>query len=258
MQYKALISDIDGTLGPVSLTPLPSDNVRDAILKVQKSGFIFTLASGKPFSLVEYLIDYLQLSSPIIVDNGAALYDPKTKKQIIEYTIDYEESSEILTFIQRYTKEYRVSCSNENFKNIIQLNKSQKVRKFVILDLSLTQADNLIKKLTLKFKNLHIVKTSSDLGKKYYSVYISSSEATKLHAVAKFAQLMNISPKEIIGIGDHYNDSPLLMACGFKVAMGNAVPELKAIADYIAPPVEKDGLAHVLEKYVLNQTPNAG
>jgi hydroxymethylpyrimidine pyrophosphatase-like HAD family hydrolase len=41
------------------------------------------------------------------------------------------------------------------------------------------------------------------------------------------------------------------MACGFKVAMGNAVPELKAIADYIAPSVEEDGLAHVLEKYII-------
>lgn len=62
---------------------------------------------------------------------------------------------------------------------------------------------------------------------------------------------MGISTSEIIGIGDHYNDFPLLMACGFKVAMGNAVPELKAIADYIAPSVENNGLADVLEKFVL-------
>ncbi len=253
MKYKALISDIDGTLGPVALMPLPSDKVKESILSAQKRGLIFTLATGKPFSLVEYLVDYLALTAPLIVDNGAALYDPKTKKQIIEYTIPNGESTEILHFIQEYTKEYRVSCSSGNFKNIKDLKKDMCVRKFVILDLTLSEADSLIKKLEMQFKDLHIVKTSSDLGKKYYAVYISSAQATKLHAVAKFAELEGILPAEIIGIGDHYNDFPLLMACGFKVAMGNAVQELKAIADYIAPTVEDDGLAHVLEKFFLEE-----
>lgn len=253
MKYKALISDIDGTLGPVALMPLPSDKVKDAIQKAVASGFVFTLATGKPFSLVEYLIDYLHLSSPVIVDNGAAIYDSATKQELVEYTIEHGQAQEILNHIQQFTKEYRVSCSNENFKNIQRLNKDQKVRKFVILDLKPEQADSLLKDLELQFKNLHLVKTSSDLGTKYNSVYISSAQATKQHAVIEFARLMGISTSEIIGIGDHYNDFPLLMACGFKIAMGNAVSELKAIADYVAPSVEQDGLAHVLEKFVLNK-----
>lgn len=179
MKYKAMISDIDGTLGPVAQMPLPSVTVRDAISAATKKGFIFTLATGKPFSLVEYLIDYLHLSSPVIVDNGAALYDSVTKKELIEYVIEYEEASKILTHIQRFTKEYRVSCKNENFKNIVQLKKGQTVRKFVILDLKPDQADNLLSNLELQFKNLHLVKSSSDLGSEYNSVYISSAQATK-------------------------------------------------------------------------------
>ncbi len=56
---------------------------------------------------------------------------------------------------------------------------------------------------------------------------------------------------EIIGVGDSYNDFPLLMACGLKVAMGNAAPELKEIADYIAPTVEEDGVVDVIKRFVL-------
>ena len=55
----------------------------------------------------------------------------------------------------------------------------------------------------------------------------------------------------MIGVGDGYNDFPLLMACGLKVAMGNAVPELKAIADYIAPTVADDGIVDVIKTFVL-------
>ena len=63
--------------------------------------------------------------------------------------------------------------------------------------------------------------------------------------------MLNIKTDEIIGIGDGYNDFPLLMACGLKVAMGNAVEELKAIADYIAPSVEEDGVVDVINKFVV-------
>jgi hydroxymethylpyrimidine pyrophosphatase-like HAD family hydrolase len=41
------------------------------------------------------------------------------------------------------------------------------------------------------------------------------------------------------------------MACGFKIAMGNANEELKQIADYVAPSVEEDGVAHIVEKFIL-------
>jgi hydroxymethylpyrimidine pyrophosphatase-like HAD family hydrolase len=81
----------------------------------------------------------------------------------------------------------------------------------------------------------------------------SSSVATKLHAVIKIADIEKIKPEEIIGVGDSYNDYPLLSACGFKIAMGNAVPELKAIADYIVPTVDDDGVAVVIEKFILNR-----
>jgi len=74
------------------------------------------------------------------------------------------------------------------------------------------------------------------------------SRASRIFKVAK---ILGIDTHEIIGIGDGYNDFPLLMACGLKVAMGNAVEDLKAIADYIAPTVSQDGVADVINKFVL-------
>ena len=83
------------------------------------------------------------------------------------------------------------------------------------------------------------------------SIHVTGSEASKLHGIVEVARILNIKTEEIIGVGDGYNDFPLLLACGLKVAMGNAIPELKAIADFIAPTVEEDGVAVVLEKFVL-------
>ena len=55
----------------------------------------------------------------------------------------------------------------------------------------------------------------------------------------------------MVAAGDSYNDLPMLKACGFSIAMGSAPGEVKAIADFVAPTVDEDGLAVAINDYVL-------
>ena len=84
-----------------------------------------------------------------------------------------------------------------------------------------------------------------------WMVDFTHSMATKGSAVVRYAELTGIEPSQIIGAGDSYNDLPMLKACGLRIAMGNAAPEVKAIADYIAPAIDEDGLAIAIEDFVL-------
>ena len=95
------------------------------------------------------------------------------------------------------------------------------------------------------------VRKSPSYHKDLVWVMITSPIATKLHSVLEITKLLGVTPEETIGVGDGYNDYPLLMACGLKIAMGNAVQELKAIADFIAPSVDEDGVATVIDKFIL-------
>jgi len=47
------------------------------------------------------------------------------------------------------------------------------------------------------------------------------------------------------------NDIDLLQYCGVGVAMGNALPEVKAVADQICDSNENDGIAKWIEKNIL-------
>jgi hydroxymethylpyrimidine pyrophosphatase-like HAD family hydrolase len=87
--------------------------------------------------------------------------------------------------------------------------------------------------------------------KRFMSIDVTSENASKLHGIVEVARILNIKTEDMIGVGDGYNDFPLLLACGLKIAMGNAVPELKEIADFVAPSVYDDGVATVIEKFVL-------
>lgn len=87
--------------------------------------------------------------------------------------------------------------------------------------------------------------------KGFFCIIITHAEATKQHGVFEVAKLLGLQTHDMIGVGDGYNDFPLLLACGLKVAMGNAVPELKEIADYVAPTVENDGVVDIINKFIL-------
>jgi hypothetical protein len=58
----------------------------------------------------------------------------------------------------------------------------------------------------------------------------------------------------MIGIGDNFNDIPLLNACGYKVAMENAPDEVKQIADEVIPSFNTEGVAVFVEGILSNST----
>ena len=61
------------------------------------------------------------------------------------------------------------------------------------------------------------------------------------------------STRRVLAIGDSDNDIPVLEAAGYAVAMGNSTDGVKAVADWMAPPVEEDGAALALHRLVLGE-----
>lgn len=253
MKFQAVISDIDETLAPLKKHSVISANVKTHINKLHEIGISFCLATGKPFGMVVHLIDELGLTSPIITDNGAAIFDTVTQKPLWISSLPSEIALNILSHAQKYHKRIRFSDGFKGYDYNPDLLINLVPVKLLIMGLEFTAADDLVGFIKEHFTELSVYKTSAYEGNGYCDIYVTAANATKSHAVKFVADRLNIKPAEIIGIGDHYNDIPLLNACGFKVAMGNAVDELKKIADYIAPSVDEDGVADVIDRYILNK-----
>jgi len=58
---------------------------------------------------------------------------------------------------------------------------------------------------------------------------------------------MSLNMNEIVAIGDNMNDISLFEHAGYRVAMGNAVDELKSIADFVTDSVEEQGIIKVID-----------
>ena len=92
------------------------------------------------------------------------------------------------------------------------------------------------------------------------SVLISYSYAellpknsNKWVAIESLIQQINIKPNEVIAIGDAFNDIEMIKNAGLGVAMNNGAPCAKEVARVIAPSNDQDGVAVVLEQYILNR-----
>ena len=80
----------------------------------------------------------------------------------------------------------------------------------------------------------------------------TKKSATKENAVSHLCRALGITPAEITAFGDDYADIGMLALCGTGVAMGNAIPEVKAAADVIIGGNDEDGIAAYLMQTVIN------
>ena len=102
-------------------------------------------------------------------------------------------------------------------------------------------------------------KVKAALGRDY-SVYRSEPHFLEVlpKGIDKAASLewlltrLNMTKDEMIACGDGYNDLSMIQYAGLGVAMENAVLPVKNAADYVTLSNNDDGVAHVIEKFMLS------
>jgi len=77
---------------------------------------------------------------------------------------------------------------------------------------------------------------------------VFDSTATKWTAIARQAARFGVAPERICAIGDEINDLSMIAGAGLGVAMGNAVDEIKRVANQITRHNDQDGVAHAIDK----------
>ena len=250
MKYKALMLDLDGTTVPNRLDGMPSPRIIEAITKAQEQ-IAVCIATGRSLEQATPVLDALNITDPVILLNGALVIDGKSRKPLYERPLvkkDYEKAIQILNK-RAYATRISIDESGKTH-DYDQSYTPQNPLTIFVWDLSHEEAEELITALT-KIPTLSAHKVIGwETGK--VGVTINHIYGTKQHGILEAAKILGIHTRSIIGIGDGPNDFPLLMACGLKVAIGNAIPDLKAIADYVAPTVQEDGVADVIEKFILN------
>lgn len=244
-KYKAIIFDIDGTLILNDRHALPSSKVIDAVDRAGKIIHI-GIATGRPLFVALPIFNHLKLSGLAIVNGGSQIINLSSNQVLWEQTINLNDLKELLEVFKKLNISFTI---NDNEKDIKFFKKYKPYKPLQIWVHGTNKINQIIESISHISTITHHKIVSWNKGET--GLMITHAVATKQHAIYEMAKILKIETHEIIGVGDGYNDFPLLMACGLKIAMGNAVDDLKAIADYIAPPVEKDGVVDIINKFIL-------
>ncbi|MBI5619353.1 HAD hydrolase family protein, partial [Candidatus Gottesmanbacteria bacterium] len=208
MKYKALILDLDGTT-VVNYSPdPPTKKVTEAIKKAHKRIHI-SIATGRPLAQVQHIIDHLELSGPCILNNGSQIYDPIQKKIIHEVIFHKELVPRIYEFCKKRRLEVRIFNGTQDI-----VHKGGPIPARVLSLYVPKGTTGMIDEVVMYCSALPHVATHRMITTEegFHSMEITHTDASKLHGIVEVARHLNIKTEEIIGVGDGYNDFPLLMA----------------------------------------------
>ena len=279
MKYKMIVMDMDGTL--LSSDKSISDKNRSAIEKAYNMGVKIVISTGRMFASAKVYGEMIGVDTPIIASNGAFIRDKDKDEVIFSKMLGEQNIREIL----RITKNYNLNCHLFTFDTVfsekleytaLNYNKWNKALpedkrvKICIINASEWDAvineysDKLLKAVVVSDNTECIIASRQEISKlnvEIVSSWINNYEVmnkgvSKGNAVDVLAKYYNIDKSEIICMGDHENDISMIEYAGLGVAMGNATEDTKNAASFITLTNNDDGVAYVIEKFILNPAEN--
>lgn len=265
--YKMVAIDLDDTLLNDQLK-ITEKNAK-AIKDVLELGVVVCIISGRSYSSIQHYIKDLGIKHLCGSLNGAIVTNPENGESVFSQTVNPSIANEILkdTDLRQihvnYYHDHRVICQEKNdialsymkmtnveieFVESLKIyNQNALVGKLLLIDDNKDRLDSLKKELNEKYSE-HVNMTYSKPN--FLEVY--NKNASKGEAIKIIGQHYGLCPEEIIAIGDGENDIFMIEYAGLGVAMGNGSQEVKDKADYVTLSNNKSGVAHVLEKFILN------
>lgn len=267
MTYKMLVLDMDDTL--LTDDHKISDLNKKVLLEAQAKGVYVVLASGRPTSAMTAYANELELhlnDSYIISFNGAIISRAKDEAVLFEQTLTTQQIHELYDYSKRrdthiitYLDGEIISETDSEFIEIEKLITGMPHRK--VLDFKAAVNKAAVKCILLQDPT-YLKELENDLKEAMPHLSVAMSKPFFLEAAQngidkaaslKFlAEKLGIHQSEIIAVGNAGNDLTMIEYAGLGVWVDNVTPELRHRADVIVASNNNDGVAEVVQRYILN------
>ncbi len=272
-RYRLLAIDIDGTL-------VNSDNeltaaTRAALLRAKRAGIDIVLATGRRYSRVLPLVEPLELNVPLVTASGALIKRPLDHRTLYRAVFLPGALGQCLEIVSAagYESVLYADTFDQGFDYYCPSNDSPQAEMAEFLRMNAgcervypalmsdppsgifsgfaigTREQMLRLKADLERQlperlYLHVLRSPRYTG---FMCEIAPFGVSKWTGVSHLAEAWGVRADEICAVGDDVNDIPMIRAAGLGVAMGNALEEVKAAADRVAPGHDDEGLVQVVQ-----------
>ena len=259
--------DMDGTLMGDDLQVSP--RVRRAIGDARARGAVVTLATGRMFDFVVSFARDLGIAAPLICYQGGLIQAPDSDTPLYRATMDSTLAREVLEWQARRGWHVAFYAGDSVFlaerqhaegfyrdmigeqlvfvDDLFAVLEQHEPVKF-IFTAEPAEADRIEAQMRRRFAGRMEVVRSHEMFVEGNPPGVSKGDALR-----RLAAHLDVPQAQVMAVGDQGNDAPMIAWAGVGVAMGNASPAAKAVADWIAPPLAEDGAAVAIERFVLEE-----
>lgn len=255
--HKLYIFDIDGTILTTDYQVLPS--TRKVMALLREKGKQIILASARSPKAIDPIVKeldlerfYVSLNGAFVVQKDHVLYEKSMPGQALQRVIDLAQQAGLSVnvystwdwFIEKEDK----WSSHEGkmvgyYAQVRDLQTVEQAHKILLLG----DQDRII--TTQKLLCEQVPEVSATLSIPNYLEVVDAT-VNKGNALDTVSTLLDIDSKDIVAFGDGENDRAMLEKAGFSVAMGNAHPSLKKIADFVTSSNNQDGVLEAVMRII--------
>ncbi len=270
MSYKILALDLDGTLTDSSKSILP--RTRAAVIEAQRRGVRVLLVSGRPANGIYRLAEELELEKYggyIMAFNGVQVIECSTGRTVTQSYVE----PELFRYICRCAKERGLQiCTYRNDLIYTEIPEDKYlIEEKTVNRMTLHKVDDLVAAVDFPVPKCLVTGDPSVLApletemraaigdrmgvfrsEPYFLEFVPDG-LNKAKALEMMLGRLGVGREELMACGDGFNDIQMIEYAGLGVAMGNACEPVRAVADYVTKSNDEDGVAFVVEKFLLNR-----
>ena len=262
MSYKLLALDLDNTLLYKDLTMAVA--ARAGLRRLLDQGILVTLATGRMFPSAAFYARQVGITCPLATYNGALIRSTQPGGYELLRPLSLQTMKDIAAFCRKHG--YYAQLYNEDRILVEKRTKETdidpdlihnpvvEVGDFssyplspspkMILVVSPEEREIIHRQLREEFGDSLTLAASKD-----YLVEIMAKDVSKASALELICRRYGVAPDEVVCCGDNSNDAAMIKWAGLGVAVENASPAVKEIADYVATKSYGDGVAEVIAKF---------
>ncbi|MEK3882788.1 Cof-type HAD-IIB family hydrolase [Paenibacillus sp. PL2-23] len=280
MTTSYILTDLDGTLlhSDATLSPYTKQVITEAI----QSGAAIGYATARSYISSNRVVGDIPWKHPLVLYNGAMLFDPLTG-QVIEgawldrnvthkiisigkslgltpllFALDSENKEKV--FHERLSRSgdtafYNSRPNDPRFVELDQLICPDACRTLIITYIGLLEElQPLEAQIRRQFEEsvcIHLMKDS--YIQDHFFLEFSHPDANKYEGARKWAAYVGCSPDQLIVFGDNLNDVGLFEASGTRIAVSNAHPKLASMATHLTESNNADGVAQFIVNLIANE-----
>ena len=266
--------DLDGTL--LDSEKRLTDANREALREAAERGIEIVPATGRFFGLMPEAVRSLPFLHYAMTINGAQVYDIREDRPVYRAEIPVDEAVAIMRYLDTFPCIYDCYMDNDAWmtrahmdicemhapdKHYVKMIRGARhpvddlktfiaahghdVQKVMLFTCHEDARQHIMQHIGELFPSLAVTTSVAR------NVEITNENARKGLALHKLAEYLGLPVEATMAVGDGLNDLEMVEAAGLGVAMENAVPEVKAVAQYITASCDADGVAEAVRRFCL-------